>query len=120
MMRYILVTMLLVTGCGSSTTEPASSAEAHEAAGAQAETAVAHGGGEGMHKHGAVPSVCEEISKACHDVGHGPGDAGTCHVIGHKGDAAACEKEHHRCLALCEELAKKTPVSPEGAGHSSH
>ncbi len=84
------------------TAEPAASASATAASTAE----------PGSHSGG--PAVCEEIAKACHDVGHGPGETGKCHELGHKGDATVCEKEHHRCLALCAEAAKK------GGGHHGH
>jgi len=67
-------------------------------------TAVAHAPGGAR---------CNDLAKACHDVGHGADDAGKCHQIGHAGDAAACDKEYARCVAVCKKAADKG-----GHGHS--
>jgi hypothetical protein len=122
----IALLLTALTACGPSTTQPAPAAEPETtAAPAPPETSVPVATAEpaasasasataqpGSHSGG--PAVCEEIAKACHDVGHGPGETGKCHELGHKGDATVCEKEHHRCLALCAEAAKK------GGGHHAH
>jgi hypothetical protein len=114
-----IVLVLGVLGCGSSRTsgpvaepEPTASPDSASTA-APVETAVATAAAtsapaDSAHAgdHAGGPAVCEELAKACHDVGHGPGETGKCHEIGHKGDAQACEKEHDRCLKLCAEAAR--------------
>ncbi|NUP08668.1 MAG: hypothetical protein HOW73_21680 [Polyangiaceae bacterium] len=57
--------------------------------------------------HASGSPKCDELAKACHDVGHGDDELGKCHQLGHAGDAAVCEKEHDRCVKLCKAAAEK-------------
>lgn len=118
MRSWAIAIVVAVAACSPSATqvtEPQpTGAPVETGGGMPPEAPAAAGGHADSESHTGAAAACEEIAKACHDVGTAPGDAGACHEIGHKGDAAACEKEHHRCLALCEAAAK-------GAGsHAGH
>jgi hypothetical protein len=115
-----IVLVFAVLGCASSRTSPApvadpeattssdsaSTAAPVQTAVATAQPSAAPADSAPAGPHAGGPAVCEELAKACHDVGHGPGETGKCHEIGHKGDVQACEKERDRCLKLCADAAK--------------
>jgi hypothetical protein len=52
--------------------------------------------------HGGEASpMCEELGEVCHEPGETNEMAQECHVIGHDGDAAACEMAYDECIAFC-------------------
>lgn len=118
MKSWMIAVTVAAAACSPSATpvaEPQPTGTTVESGGGRPLEAPAGAGGHAdAGSHTGATAACEEIAKACHDVGHGPGEAGTCHEIGHKGDATACEKEHHRCIALCEAAAKG------GGAHGGH
>jgi len=99
--RTISCAAVLLVACASGPQEPPGAPD-----GQATSTAEETGGATPHDAHAGGPASCEELAKACHDVGHGDDDAGKCHQIGHAGDAESCDKERARCVSLCAEKAK--------------
>ncbi len=122
---------ILSVACGGSSPagvgEPAVSAAAPDvgmppagASAAEEQVVPSSAPAEPSAAHAPGGAQCQELAKACHDVGHGADEAGKCHQVGHAGDNAACAKEHARCITLCSQKVPGQSTQPHPKGGHKH
>lgn len=62
--------------------------------------------GEASEAAPASADVCEELAQQCHAHHKASPLVAECHLLGHDGDAAACETRREECLSACRAAAQ--------------